>query len=87
MSERALLIALTAGAGLLLAAGAFVAAVWLDAFEPCRVPYRLPPSLEGSLACQAYYALVLFSKLLSLAACGLAVLAGILFSVRRRKRS
>jgi hypothetical protein len=81
------MLVLTAGAGLLLAGGAFLASASIEAFDPCRVPYRLPPAVEGSLACQSYFALVLFSKVLSLAACGLAVLAGILVFVRLRTRS
>ncbi len=87
MNQRALLMALTAGAGLLLAGAGFIAADRLDAFEPCRVSYRLQATVEGSLACQSYYAVVLFSTLLSFAACGLLLLAGILALVRRRPRS
>jgi hypothetical protein len=86
-SQRALLFAVTAAAGLLMAGGGFVAAATLDVFYACRGPYRFQPAVEGSLACQSYYALVMFSKLLSFAACGLAVVAGILWLARRRARN
>jgi hypothetical protein len=80
---RALLFALTAGAGGLLAGSGFAAAAWLDAFAPCRVLYQVSDAVHGSLACQSYYAIVLFSTGLAFGACGMAVIAGILFLVRR----
>jgi len=80
---RALRFALTACASGLLAAGGFAGAAWLDAFAPCRVSYRVSDAVYGSLACQSYYAMDLFSAVLAFAACGLAVIAGILFLVRR----
>ena len=81
---RALLFALTAGAGGLLAASGFAAAAWLEAFEPCRVQYRVSDAVQGSLACQSYNAIVLLSWGLALGACGMAVIAGILGLARRR---
>jgi hypothetical protein len=86
MSEGAIKSAITAGASGVLAVGGFALAARLDAFEPCRVLYRLQETVEGSLACQSYYAIVLFSTLLAYAACGLVGLAGILLFVRRRTR-
>jgi hypothetical protein len=84
---RALLFALTAGVSGLLAAGGFAAAAWLDVFTPCRVSYRVSDEVYGSLACQSYYAIGLFSAVLGFAACGLAAIAGILVVVRRRTQS
>lgn len=81
---RALLFALTAGAAGLLAVSGFASAAWLDAFEPCRVLYRVSDAVRGSLACQSYNAIVLLSWGLALGACGMAVIAGILGLVRRR---
>jgi hypothetical protein len=81
---RALLLALTAGASGLLAAGGFAAAAWLDVFSPCRVSYRVSDQVYGSLACQLYYMIAQLSTVLAFAACGLAAVAGILFLVRRR---
>jgi hypothetical protein len=86
-SEGALKMAVTAGASGVIAAGGYALATQLDAFEPCRVLYRLADNVYGSLACQSYSAIVLFSGLLAFAACGLAGLAGILAFVRRRSRS
>ncbi len=80
---RVLLFALTAGASGLLAAGGLATAAWLDAFAPCRVLYRLSDAVHGSLACQSYNAIVLFSTGLGFGACGMAVIAGILFLMRR----
>jgi len=84
---RALLFALTAGASGLLAAGGFALAAWLDAFAPCRVSYRVGDNVHGTLACQSYSAIMLFSTLLVLGTCALAATAGILFLVRRRTPS
>jgi len=81
---RALLFALTAGSSGLLAAGGFAAAARLDVFASCRVAYRVSDTVYGSLACQIYYALGLLSAMFAVAACGLAVIAGILFLFRRR---
>ena len=81
---RALLFALTAGASGFLAASGFAAAAWLDAFEPCRVLYQVSDAVHGSLACQSYSAIILFSTGLAFGACGMAVVAGILFLVGRR---
>jgi hypothetical protein len=81
---RALLFGLTAGASGLLAASGFAAAAWLDAFAPCRVLYRVSDAVHGSLACQSYYAIVLFSTGIAFGACGIAAIGGILFLVRRR---
>jgi hypothetical protein len=78
--------AVTAVCTALLAAAGFGLGAWADAFAPCRVPYRLSDELYGSLACQLYYTLGLFSAVLAFAACGLTVVAGILFVVRRRTR-
>jgi hypothetical protein len=86
-SAAALKVAITAGAGGVVAAGGYALAAGLDVFAPCRVLYRLQENVYGSLACQSYYAIVLFSGLLAFAACGLAGLAGILAFVRRRSRS
>jgi hypothetical protein len=80
---RALLFALTAVVSGLLAAGGFAVAAWLDAFAPCRVAYRVSDDVRGSLACQSYSAISLFSAVLAFSACGLVVIAGILFLVRR----
>jgi hypothetical protein len=76
---------LTAGVTGALAAAGFALAAWADVFAPCRVPYRVSDELYGSLGCQLYYALGLFSAVLAFAACGLAAVAGILFIVRRRR--
>ncbi|MEO8467116.1 MAG: hypothetical protein ABI640_17425 [Gammaproteobacteria bacterium] len=81
---RELPLVLTAVFSGLLAAGGFAADAWLDMFTPCRVSYRISDTVYGSLACQTYYAIALFSAVLAFAACGLAVIAGILFLVRRR---
>lgn len=81
--ERVPLLLTAAITGILAAAG-FGLAAWADVFAPCRVPYRVSDQLYGSLACQLYYTLGLFSAVLALAACGLAVVAGILFIVRKR---
>jgi len=81
---RALPLVFTAVFSGLLAAGGFAAAAWLDVFTPCRVDYRVSDAVYGSLACQAYYTLAMFSAVLAFAACGLAVIACILFLVRRR---
>ncbi len=81
---RALLLLLTAGATGALSAAGFGVAAWADAFAPCRVPYRVSDELYGSLACQLYYTLGLFSVVLAIAACGLAAVAGILLLFRKR---
>lgn len=81
---HALLFAITGGLSGLLAAGGFAAAAWLDVFTPCRVAYRVSDTVYGSLACQTYYALDLLSTIFAFAACGLVVIAGILFLFRRR---
>ncbi len=81
---RAIVVALTAGFSGLLATGGFAAAAWLDVFTRCRVAYRVSDTVYGSIECQSYSALSLLSAVLALAACGLAVIAGILFVVRRR---
>ena len=81
---RALQLAITAVFSALLAGGGFALTAWLHAFAPCRVPYRISDAAYGSLACQAYYTIGMFSAVLAFAACGLAAIAGILFFVRRR---
>jgi len=81
--QRGLLFALTAGGSGLLATAGFAFIAWLDAFTPCRVAYRVSDTVHGSLACQSYYAISLFSALLAFTACGLAAIACILFLVRR----
>jgi hypothetical protein len=85
--EGALKVAITAVASGVVAVGGYALAARFDAFEPCRVLYRLPENVHGSLACQSYSAIVLFSGLLALAACVLVCLAGILAFVRRRSGS
>jgi cytosine/adenosine deaminase-related metal-dependent hydrolase len=81
---RALLLLLTAGLTGGLAAAGFAFAGMADVFAPCRVAYRVSDELYGSLACQLYYTLGLFSAVLAFAACGLLAVAGILFILRRR---
>ncbi len=81
--QRGLLFALTAGGSGLLATGGFAVMAWVDAFTPCRVSYRVSDTVHGSLACQSYYAISLFSAMLAFTACGLAVIACILFLGRR----
>ena len=84
---RALRFALTAVGSGLMAVGGFAVAELLDPFAPCRVTYRVSNDVYGSLACQIYYAIRLFSVAMVLAACGLLAIAGILFFVRRSWRS
>ncbi len=84
---RPLELALTAGVSGLVAAAGFAAAAWLDVFTPCRVPYRVSDTVYGSLACQSYYTIGLFSAVLAFAACGLAAIAGILVVVKWRRTS
>ena len=57
MQERvakAGLVAIACGA---LAVSGFALASRLDAFAPCRVPYRIPQAVQDSLACHMYSAI------------------------------
>ena len=66
-----------AAASLFVAALGFGAATWLEVFAPCRVLYRVQPTVQGSLACQTYAALNLASLLLALAALVLVLVAAV----------
>ncbi len=85
MSEQVGRLAIAAGAAAVIAAGGFLFTARFDAFAPCRVGYYVSDRVYGSLACQSYYTLALFSAVLAFAACVVAAIAGILFLVRRRR--
>ncbi|HVY63238.1 MAG TPA: hypothetical protein VHH11_00300 [Gammaproteobacteria bacterium] len=85
MNERAWLLLVAAGAAGLIAVGGFLLMASFDAFAPCRVGYYVSDQVYGSLACQLYYTIALFSAVLAFAACAMTAIAGILFLVRRRR--
>jgi predicted DNA repair protein MutK len=66
-----------------LAIAGFTLAAGLEVFAPCRVVYRTAQSVQGSLACQSYAAIVWLSLLFLLAAL---VLGGIVMAQAFRRR-
>lgn len=75
MNDLATKLALVAASSGVLAVVGFVLCSALAFFEPCRRLYRTHQAVQGSLACQSYSAISLFSLLLSLAAVAFAVAA------------
>lgn len=79
LDSRAVTLVSVALSSAALAGLGFALVAWLDAFEPCRVAYRLPSTVSGSLACQVRAAITLFSALLASAAALTVVAAGVRF--------
>jgi hypothetical protein len=75
LSLKLALVALASGLG---AGGGLWLVASLDAFAPCRAPYRMAQTVYDSLACQTSAAISLFSLLLM----GVAVVAAIVAAVR-----
>ena len=84
MLTRVSHVALVAAVSSVLAVVGFVVCGSLDAFEPCRVVYRTRQAVQGSLECQSYSAITIFSLLLTVAAAILAIVAVALAFMRRR---
>jgi hypothetical protein len=66
-----------------LALTGFALASSLDAFAPCRVPYRIPQAVRDSLACHMYAALSVASWPFLIAAVAFAAITVVLLVVRR----
>jgi hypothetical protein len=83
VNERAAKIGLAAVVCGVLAFTGYALVLTIDAFEPCRVLYRIPPAVRDSLACRIHSAITLASLLFVVATAVSLAAAGVLAYWRR----
>lgn len=86
MDDRSSQLALAALAAGAIAVVGFSLAASLDLFAPCRIVYRMQPAVYGSLECQLYAAITLFSLLLSAVAGIVAIVVAVRVCLWRAAR-